>query len=250
MSHKLYSLPVVPYLETRSGWEPSMTEEADPVFSFSHRPVRAGSESGLKLPLDRLKVDAFEVRDALFAIENAGQARAFFQAYGPWQIKQRLSNEAGTIRMSGLLRQMDFFQDALLTQKIDTGQLAIGDEAINKAFEDFYLWQPLPMEMVFQQTPFVVVPCKDIQDALRASVFLDKVEGFPLRRCVREGCGKVFRLEHKHTKVYCSPVCAHLQASRDYNERKRYAALKVQAQGQAAKTRAASRKSRKGRTQV
>jgi hypothetical protein len=198
---------------------------------------RARNESDTKSwSLDQLKINLSEIRNTLFSIKKTEQALAFFQEYGPWQVKQRLGAEAGTIRLSGLLRERDFYRDALVTREIVGDQLAVGDEAISRALEDFYLWQPLPMEMVFQHPPAVLVRCKDIQDALRASVFLDRMEGFPWRRCGREDCGKVFRIESKHAKRYCTPECAHLQASNDYNERKRDAALKVRAKEKSAKT--------------
>jgi hypothetical protein len=184
-------------------------------------------------PIRPDQFSVFEIRDALFSIRKTEEALAFFQAYGPWQLKQLLGTETEIIRLSSLLNQRDFYRDALLTGRNMSGQTAHGDEAMRKLFEGIYLWQPLPMEMVFKQPPAVVVRCKDIQDGLRASVFLDKVEGFSWRRCARKDCGKVYRLETKHAKLYCTPECAHLQASRDYNNRKRKTALKVRAKSQA-----------------
>jgi len=105
--------------------------------------------------------------------------------------------------------------------------MASADAQTRAAFEDYYLWQPLPMEMVFQQPPVVIVRCKDIQEAMRASVFLDRLDGFPWRRCAREDCGQVFKLESKRARLYCSTDCAHLKSVRSYNERKRAEAARA-----------------------
>jgi hypothetical protein len=109
--------------------------------------------------------------------------------------------------------------------------------------QDWYLWQPLPMEMVFRQPPAVVIRCKDIQDSMRASVFLDRLDGFPWRRCAREDCGKVFKLESKRARIYCSTDCAHLQSVRSYNDRKRAKVAKAASvKPKARKTRGTNRK--------
>lgn len=229
MSKRIYSLPVVPYLETRGGWRVQVTEDADPVFSFSARLPQAKEEGGTKSwSLEPTNFNVFEMREALFAVQTPGDALRFFEVFGPWQIKQHLGTEAGSIRFSGVIRQRDFYQDALLSREIwGNSRMESGDAQTRAAIEDYYLWQPLPMEMVFQQPPAVIVRCKDIQEAMRTSVFLDRLDGFPWRRCAREDCGKVYKLESKRARMYCSTDCAHLQSVRSYNERKRAEAAKA-----------------------
>jgi hypothetical protein len=228
MSNKFYSLPVVPYLETRGGWRVQMSEDADPVFSFAARLPQPKEEGGAKSwSLDPTQFNVFEIREALFAVRTPPDALQFFETFGPWQIKQHLGTEAMEIRFSSVVRQRDFFQDALLSREIWSSRKASTDEQTRAAVEDYYLWQPLAMEMVFKQPPVVVVRCKDIQDAVRASVFLDRLDGSPWRRCAREDCGRVFKLESKRARMYCSTDCAHLQSVRSYNERKRAEAAKA-----------------------
>ncbi len=222
VSKKVYSLPVFSYLETRGGWEVAMSEDADPLFSFAWTRVETVDKDGTKSwSLRETSINVFEIREELFSVKNATQAVAFFQAFGPWQIKEHLSTESNSIRLSGLIRQRDFYRDALLSREIWSVRKASTNEGIRTLLQDWYLWQPLPMEMVFRQPPAVVIRCKDIQDAMRASVFLDRLDGFPWRRCAREDCGKVFKLESKHARIYCCTDCAHLQSVRSYNERKR-----------------------------
>jgi hypothetical protein len=229
MSKRFYSLPVVPYLETRGGWRVQMTEDADTIFSFSARPPQPKEEGGAKSwSMDPTQFNVFEIREALFVVRSPEDALRFFETFGPWQIKEHFGTEAREMRFSSVLKQRDFYLDALLTRDPWGGGSRRGtsDQEIRAALQDWYLWQPLPMEMVFQQPPSVVVRCKDIQDAVRASVFLDRLDGSPWRRCAREDCGKVFKLESKRARMYCSTDCAHLQSVRSYNERKRAEAAK------------------------
>lgn len=237
MSNRFYSLPVSPYLETRSGWRVHVTEDADPVFSFSARIPQPKHEGGTKSwSLDPTQFNVFEVREALFAVQTPADAVQFFEAFGPWQIKQHLGTEAGDIRFSEVLRQRDFFRDALLMREPwSSSRAPVRDEQMRAALEDYFLWQPLVMEMVFHQPPVVVVRCWDIRDALRTSVFLDRLDGSPWRRCARKDCGKLFKLESKRARMYCSTDCAHLQSVRSYNERKRAEAAKARAATKEAK---------------
>jgi hypothetical protein len=227
MSNRVYSLPILPYLDTRGGWDVALSDEADPLFTLSWRAVEVVDAKGSKSwSLRQTNINVFEIREALFSVKDAVQATAFFRAYGPWQIKEHLSLESNPIRLSGLIRQRDFYRDALLSREIWAVQKGSTNEEIRTVMQDWYLWQPLPMEMVFHQPPAVIVRCKDIQDAMRASVFLDRLDGFPWRRCAREDCGRVFKLESKRARIYCSTDCAHLQSVRSYNDRKRAQATK------------------------
>ena len=220
----------------------AMSEDADPLFSFAWRRIETVDKDGTKSwSLRETSINVFEIREALFSVKDATQAIAFFQAYGPWQIKEHLSTESNPIRLSGLIRQRDFYRDALLSREIWSIHKASTNDQMRTLLQDWYLWQPLPMEMVFRQPPAVVIRCKDIQDAMRASVFLDRLDGFPWRRCAREDCGKVFKLESKRARLYCSTDCAHLQSVRSYNDRKRAKAAK-ETQSKARKTKGITRK--------
>jgi hypothetical protein len=218
---KIYSIPVIPVLETLGEWEAGMSGDADPEIYFSLRPVQIKEENGAKswsrAPL--IQRNAFEVREAFFAIREAAQALAFFQTFGPWQVGVPMATEARPIRFSAIVRRQKFFQDALLNRKIWSVRNPTTDSETRTAFEDFYLWHNLPTEMVFRDPPVILCRCKDIMDSIRATVFLDKLDGLPSRRCAREDCGKVFKLRSKRSKIYCSEKCAHLQSVRSYNSR-------------------------------
>lgn len=208
-----------------------MSSDPDPEFSFILRPPQAVTENGNKSwTIGRERSEAFEAREFLFNVRNPEDALRFFQSFGPWQVNQAFGTEASTIRFSGLVKRREFYEDALLKREIwsvRNTSTAEGMDGIRTVFEDYYLWQNLPLEMVFRQPPVVIAKCKDLEDAIRATVFLDRLDGFPWRRCAREDCGKVFRLGSKHAKLYCSTECAHLQSVRSYNNRKRAEAAKA-----------------------
>lgn len=146
---------------------------------------------------------------------------AFFQKYGPWAVTDVRTQEAAPIRLSALERQKSFLEDALLSREIWSVTRATDPGELRTALEDWYLWQNLPMELVFGQAQAGLVRCKDVQEALRTSVFLDRFDREPLRRCARPDCGKFFKQGNKQAKLYCSTKCAHLQSVRKYNQNKK-----------------------------
>jgi hypothetical protein len=240
MSKRVYALPIVSFLETRSGWGVSMSNDEDPLFTFCwnwhHMEDMNADGSKDRNSWQTIQFNLFEIRGALFAINDPAEALTFFETYGPWQINEHLEARASAIRFSALSSRRDFFLNALLTREIPSVRHDSADERLRTQFEDRYLWQPLPMEMVFRNPTAAVIRCKDIQDAVRASVFLDRLDGFPWRRCAREDCGKFFKLESKHAKLFCGTDCANLVSSRSYNERKRANAAKARSRGARGRT--------------
>ena len=95
---------------------------------------------------------------------------------------------------------------------------------------EFVFGQPLLVELHFRQvTPRSaaqmndagIVACYDVAHALRASIFLSRMRGFPWKRCAREDCNQLFEQKSKYAKIYCSARCAHLVAVNNYNRKKR-----------------------------
>lgn len=233
---RVYTLPIRPLLHTFGRWETSVSSDSDPIYSFLLLPPsHTRDEHGQRWSRHDTAYDVFEIREALFAIRTPDDALEFFRSYGPWQVDRLLGNDANTLRFSALLRRQEFYRDALLHRPTkrpprpkDRPQT---QKELRDALEAVFLWRPLPMELLFG-APFVArVVCKDIEDAIRASVFLDRLEGFSWRRCVKADCGKPFRLTSKREKLYCTYECAHHQAVRDYNERRRSAKKKITRKG-------------------
>jgi hypothetical protein len=84
-----------------------------------------------------------------------------------------------------------------------------------------------------------IVNCEDVVTAVRASIFLRRMNGFQWKRCARKGCNKVFEVSRGRDKrIYCtSGGCGHLVAVKNYNAR----------QKEIRDTNRAKPKSRKGR---
>ncbi len=169
--------------------------------------------------------EAFALREQFFAIQNANDALQFFERYGPYQLTKQWDTTAQPVKLSQVLRRRDYYLDALLHRSIDNiGRKYSGDE-LREGLDNIYLWQNLPMELVFRQPMTALVRCKDVEDALRATVFLDRLRALPWQRCIREDCGKPFAVKGQRAKLYCSPECAHLQSVRNYNKRQHTAKI-------------------------
>jgi hypothetical protein len=218
------SLLIEGLLRTFSDWQVSMSRDADPEFSFSLAPARQLEGGGIE---NELRVcDVFELRDEFFVVRTPEQALAFLQAFGPFQLKEQFGNVAAPIRFSKLMEWRDRYQDALVRSTENIHRRYSGDQQIAEFITNLYLWQPQNIEVPFGQPPRGRIACKDIEDSLRAAVFLDRLLGdIQWQNCAREDCRIPFRLAGKRT-LYCSTDCAHLQAARDYNDRKQKAKLK------------------------
>jgi hypothetical protein len=124
-------------------------------------------------------------------------------------------------RLPQILKRRDFYIDALVRPiNFDAGTCG-GEGSTRTALENLYLWQSLNIELLFRQPMLAVTRCKDVESALRASVFIDRVMGLPWKRCAREDCGQLFNANgRKKSAIYHDEACAHLQAVRSYNNRK------------------------------
>ena len=230
VSKDIYLLPIFPALETRDEWEAYIGEEADPVITFvlRRRPPQQLEDGSVKSGLLPFRQkEAFALRDNFFAIQSAEDALRFFQEYGPYQLAKHLDMETQPVKLSQVLRRRDFYTHALFERSIKNMARNYKGEEVREAFENMYLWGNLPMELVFRQPMGAIVRCKDVEDALRATVFLDKLRGLPWKRCARKDCGKPFEVKGKRERLYCSPECAHLQSVRNYNAKQTAMAVKA-----------------------
>jgi hypothetical protein len=220
-----YSIPIYSALRTRAPWRVGMSDETDPVFT-SRLIVRTEHEgSTTNYRWDDVAEDVFDLRRRVFDITTVEDAKKLFEECGPWQVEKVGDVDGNPVRFSGFIRSRDFFKHALLERSIDNLARKYEGDEIAQAFENAYLWSALPMELLFRDPPVARVVCKDIQDSLRASVFLDRLDGFRWKRCKRQDCGQVFELKSKHDKVYCCGACARLQAARDHIKREKAAKM-------------------------
>jgi hypothetical protein len=216
-------VPIYSALKTRAPWRVNMSDDPDPEFS-AQLIVRTEQEGNTTHHRwDDVIEDVFEVRRRVFNIRTPKDVRQLIEDWGPWQIEKTSTVAGIPIRFSAVMRRCDFYRNALLDRSVeDLSRVYEGDE-VAEGVENFYLWQALPMELVFRDPPTARAICMDIEDSLRASVFLDRLDGFTWRRCRREDCGQIFELKNKREKLYCGNKCAHLQSVRDSNERKKAA---------------------------
>ncbi|MES2219416.1 MAG: hypothetical protein V4587_00430 [Acidobacteriota bacterium] len=219
MALRKYTLQIDPFLESRSEWHVSMSEEPDPEFTFVLRfpphwalPLEKGAT-----PFDMAKrgwtfkeADVFDVRAVVFAIKSPSDALECFRRFGPWRLPERLATKADPIKWSQLQLEREFYEDALLHRSVENLNRTYEGEELIEGIQNMYLWQPLPAELLFSAPYIEIVRCWDLQTALRASIFLDRMEGFIWRRCARKDCETLYKVSSKRQRLYCKTYCAHL----------------------------------------
>lgn len=189
MSKDVYTIPIHPALETMSAWEARMNEEPDPVISFVIRNNPAEMDENGEVRWQSFPIrmaEAFKLRDEFFAIKTPDDALSFFQSYGPYQVGKPLDLVSKPIRFSQILQRRDFYSHALFERSIDNIRKNYSGDDFAEGLANTYLWQNLSIELLFLQPMNAIVRCKDVEDALRATVFLDRLRGMPWKRCARE----------------------------------------------------------------
>lgn len=219
MSKRVFAIPVRAELVAFPFWAVSVSQKADPEFSFT---VSSTFRERMGQTLEMISCDVFELRERVFGIRTIDQALELFREFGPWQVEEADIVSGRKIRYSEVLGWIDFFEHALMKRSLlETHQGHGGSrEDLTERIFDLYLSWHLTMSLHFGDPCDGEVQCKDIQEALRTSLFLDKLDGFPWRKCQRKDCGKLFKLTSKRERLYCTTDCAHLQSVRSYNIRK------------------------------
>lgn len=202
-------------------WEAMTLEEREELLAF---------------PLD---LDPWLMREKFFKIGNdPADALKFLSEFGVWRFSRGHGDgpshkfphsraidvdnaEPLTIRFSELIYQRNFFEDALNCKPSDwlyRASVTSGDpdrdaEALS---EMMYLYGSsggsFDMSIVNLQGsifpgPFKgSVECFEIQDALRATILLDWMEGREWPRC--KECRRVFKRTSKHPQFFCCAACA------------------------------------------
>lgn len=210
-----YTIPIIARLQTFGPWDVEVSEGLNPEFTYKWGPPmteEAGGRSRSWKP--EIQCGAFEVRQRVFAVSDVKGAIDLFRDFGPWREKTE------RITYNALIRQRDFFRNALLgTAANATWGQSGSDEDLRAWMDHHRVFGPLQLELLFLDPLRGQVRCKDIEQCLRASVFLERANRFKWRCCKREDCGKAFRLTPYRTH-YCSDRCSHLQAVRDSNLRR------------------------------
>jgi hypothetical protein len=234
-----------------------MVDGDDPVFHFTLHPSRlllnmAAMEAKSREEIGsfiapRKEFDVWNVREKFFAIQYPTDALEFFKEFGVWRFS-RFDGDEPSIRFPGswappnpknplpitfneLIYQRNYFEDALNCRPSDWPQrahLRTGDRDRDEAaiWEMVYLYLPsgyFDISIVNSQSvsfpgPFIgQLLCYEIQDALRASVLLDWMEGREWPRC--QECRRVFKRTSKRPQLYCSARCASRVRQKEFRKR-------------------------------
>ena len=194
-------LPVVAVLSTYRDWKVEMSDDVDPVFTFSlrFRMLRGENETQFPSMMDKREVDAYEVRERLFAVQTPKQALKFFRRFGPWQVNGELwAQQADPISFSQFSAQSRGWQEVLVT-KAPTHNLSFGGVEFREQ-----VW---------------VVACKDVVACARSTVILDRASNW--RWCARTDCtAPPFECGNRGRK-YHHETCAETQGKRNQRNKPR-----------------------------
>jgi len=181
--------------------------------------------------------DPWLMRERFFKIDDPADALEFLSQYGVWRFSrfdgdvssnrfpQSWALDEGRkplpIQFSELIYQRNYFEDALNCKPADWLQRASKttgdvDRDVALIWEVMYLngasggYFDIPI-LNFQGTtfpgPFMGrLICYELQDALRATVLLDWMEGREWPRC--KACRRVFKRTSKRPQFYCSATCS------------------------------------------
>lgn len=197
---------------TRDLWRVSMSKSSDPEFSF----INANTQQGI----GHTDVDAFDVLERFLDLHSPEEVLAFFQRYGPFQLLPQEGSQprqAQSVRWSHIKQAQSDFEAALKSPTLPA-----------HLYE--FVFQTLKIQLRFRAvTPesrlgiddAAIADCEDVVTALRASVFLTRKSGFRWKRCARKRCNKLFELDTKRDRIFCSSDCAQISASNAYNARQK-----------------------------
>jgi hypothetical protein len=212
-SNESFTLNVRAKLETYSGWGVSVSDDPDPVFSFTAPAAietSTGSNGDKSWETTRTQHDVFGVRDALFRVDDVAEALAFFRTYGPLRLDKLLGHQAGTVKLSQVRFLRDIREKFLLQRSTteDFQRAGLKEDALSSLATIFDIEANIsPLVSLIREREIVVgiIRCKDINDASQAAVYLDRLSGYGWNTC--KECEKLYKRLSKHKRKYCSPQC-------------------------------------------
>lgn len=162
--------------------------------------------------------DVWKLRAKFFALPETNKAlESFLNETGVWSNDGRIVSHKSarhiqefpfrTVAVTEIWEHRDMLRRALLNKK---------------AFRQGYGKSDFEFQMRFQLTATAVegvIEAIDTYQALLASVFIDVARGERFKVCARADCGKIFRLETRHRKIFCDQYCGHLVSVRSKRER-------------------------------
>jgi hypothetical protein len=189
-------------------------------------------------------IDPWQVRKKLFRIKEPEDALSFLREFGLWRYRRSgevdsfepfpfewtvdFEGEPVPITFNDLIYQRNFFEDAVrngpsewerLTRMTGVQERANEDDSdaeLRASLELVYLFGgnllgpkvnlAITAETLYPNPVPGRITCYEIQDALRATVLIDWMEGRAWRQCPI--CEQYFRQVSKRPMIYCSPRCS------------------------------------------
>jgi hypothetical protein len=210
-----HTLRLEPFIELWGNWGVTKSDGEDPLFIFKNQYVQ--TETTPYRP--RSRKDAFEAMEGFFAIKSQDDALAFFEKFGPLQLESgprgKIRGVAVPVRYSTVIARRNSWLNAS-RRGVEARQYQAKD--VQDFFDDVNLMLPLHAEVLFDN-PVLAVRCLDVEEALKASIHIDRLNGLGWGLCAWKECGKPFQIGSHPEKKFCSPKCAGRQTSKTWWEK-------------------------------
>jgi hypothetical protein len=207
-----YTFAIEATLLSHVGWGVSVTNDPDPIFTFTPPQIvktrRSDGGKSWKRPTARHSV--FAVRDALFKVDDVSSALALFNAYGPLRRHKSHSLEADNVSLSQIRLLRDWRRELLLRgstrNDFRQGDHKGVDLSTVVTIVDAEAYESPAVRLEARRDGFIgVTESDDIREASRIAVYLDRLSGYGWAEC--EECRQPYKKTSKHKRKYCSPQC-------------------------------------------
>lgn len=164
--------------------------------------------------------DVWELRARFFALPATNDALlTFLNETGIW------SNSGRTVEHTSTRHISEFPYRTEGVSEIWEYRATLRHALLNKkAFRETYGTNDFEFPIGFRLTERAVegiIEAYDTSQALLASVYIDVARGIRFKMCARKDCEKLFPLESRHKRKFCSQECGHLASVRRGRARKR-----------------------------
>jgi len=199
-------------LEAYVGWEVSVTDDPDPIFSFTPPAIVRTIDSDGRRRWKRSTAvhSVFAVRDALLRVDDTSAALTLFKMYGPLRLIGINPPQANDVSLSEVrdlrARRGEFLLWGSTRKDFRRTGLQGADLSTMANIADAEAGTAPAVNLIARGDFLIgVIRSGDIQEASRIAVYLDRLSGHGWAKC--EECAQPYKKTSKHKRKYCSPQC-------------------------------------------
>lgn len=157
-------------------------------------------------------LDAYAVRDRFDQVMNPFQAREFLNDTGLFVRFKGKTAEETAKEISISWDSFKRFQNIVKLSRIQT--VAYIYQGLSRDGFDVPTPKPICVEKEITNNElgrpefFVRLEVETALEAIAATIFIEQQSGIRCRQCKRSACSRIYQIESKHKRQYCSQACA------------------------------------------